>query len=311
MKGSTAYRSIQRRGLHIGLLPEMAAAVDPSTPITLDHDLDVLPEAGRRLTVRQYADHVDDLAYRLHAAGVRPGEHVVIYKTANADHWMLAAAVSRIGAVVVNLSPALDATTVGVLLERVGRPTLLTDGRKLDLLDGVPLADLTRRVITSAADRPGAVSLGELAARPGCGRCCGRWTRPPSSPTPPAPPASPNSSSTPPYPGGTAGAAVAAAGPQAQEGDRRHPRALRALPDGRRDVFGAAQAVPGAAAARDGPRRRRRALPRPPARLRRGAAQLPHGMGTAHRRPPDAVRLREGLLQHLRRHPPRHHELSC
>ncbi|MER7929769.1 class I adenylate-forming enzyme family protein [Streptomyces sp. NPDC096057] len=166
MKGSTAYRSIQRRGLHIGLLPEMAAAVDPSTPITLDHDLDVLPEAGRQLTVRQYAGHVDDLAGRLHAAGVRPGEHVVIYKTANADHWMLAAAISRIGAVVVNLSPALDATTVGVLLERVGRPTLLTDGHKLDLLDGVPLADLTRRVITSAADRPGAVSLAELAGAP-------------------------------------------------------------------------------------------------------------------------------------------------
>ncbi|MFC3540745.1 AMP-binding protein, partial [Couchioplanes caeruleus subsp. azureus] len=115
MKGSTAYRSILKRGLHIGLLPEMAAAVNPSTPIVLDHDLDVLPEAGRRLTVAQYAEHEDDLAARLWAAGVRPDERVVIYKTANADHWMLAAAVSRIGAVVVNLSPALDAATVGVL----------------------------------------------------------------------------------------------------------------------------------------------------------------------------------------------------
>ncbi|MEU9439190.1 class I adenylate-forming enzyme family protein [Streptomyces sp. NPDC048252] len=163
MKGSTVYSSIQKRGLHIGLLPEMAAAVNPSTPIVLDHDLGVLPEAGRRLTVAQYAEHVDDLAARLWAAGVRPDEHVVIYKTANADHWMLAAAVSRIGGVVVNLSPALDATTVGVLLERVGRPTLLTDGTKLDVLAGVPLADLTERVITSADDRHGSISLGELA----------------------------------------------------------------------------------------------------------------------------------------------------
>ncbi|MEX1656955.1 class I adenylate-forming enzyme family protein [Streptomyces pseudovenezuelae] len=166
MKGSTAYKSIQERGLHIGLLPEMAAAVNPSTPIVLDHDLGVLPEAGRRLTVAQYADHVDDLAARLWAAGVRPDERVVIYKTANADHWMLAAAVSRIGAVVVNLSPALDPATVGVLLGRVDMPTLLTDGDKLDLLAEVPLADLTRRVITSAGDRPGAVSLAELAGAP-------------------------------------------------------------------------------------------------------------------------------------------------
>ncbi|MER6185295.1 class I adenylate-forming enzyme family protein [Streptomyces sp. NPDC001652] len=166
MKGSTAYKSIQKRGLHIGLLPEMAAAVNPRTPITLDHDLDVLPEAGRRLTVAQYADHVDDLAARLWAAGVRPDERVVIYKTANADHWMLAAAISRIGAVVVNLSPALDARTVAVLLERVGQPTLLTDGTKLDALAEVPLEDLTRRVITSAFDRPGAVSLTGLAGSP-------------------------------------------------------------------------------------------------------------------------------------------------
>lgn len=45
-KGSTAYRTIQKRGLHLGLLPAMAAAVDPSTPITLDHDLDAAPQAG-------------------------------------------------------------------------------------------------------------------------------------------------------------------------------------------------------------------------------------------------------------------------
>ncbi|MGW0761163.1 class I adenylate-forming enzyme family protein [Streptomyces sp. NPDC002814] len=166
MKGSTVYKSIQKRGLHIGLLPEMAASVNPSTPITLDHDLEVLPEVGRRLTVAQYAEHVDDLAARLWAAGVRPDERVVIFKTAGADHWMLAAAVSRIGGVVVNLSPHLDAETVAVLLQRVDRPTLLTDGSKLDLLAGVPLAGLTTRVISSSGDRPGAASLASLAGSP-------------------------------------------------------------------------------------------------------------------------------------------------
>jgi acyl-coenzyme A synthetase/AMP-(fatty) acid ligase len=166
MKGSVAYQSIKKRGLHIGLLPEMAAAVNPSTPISLDHDLGVLPEAGRRLTVAQYAEYVDDLAARLWAAGVRTDERVVIYKTANADHWMLAAAISRIGGIVVNLSPALDPTTVGVLLERVDQPTLLTDGAKLDVLAEVPLTDLTKRVITSADHRPGSISLAELAGSP-------------------------------------------------------------------------------------------------------------------------------------------------
>ena len=163
MKASTVYTSIRKRGLHIGLLPEMAAAVHGSTPITLDHDLDVLPEAGRRLTVAEFADHVDDLAGRLWAAGVRPDEHIVVHKSHNADIWMLGAAASRIGAVPVMLNPALDAATVGALLERVDQPNLLTDEPKLDALAEVPLADLTKRVIIVSGERPGAKSLAELA----------------------------------------------------------------------------------------------------------------------------------------------------
>ncbi|MFF6782678.1 AMP-binding protein [Streptomyces sp. NPDC012510] len=166
MKGSTVYQSIQKRGLHIGLLPEMAAAVNGSTPLMLDHDLDVLPEMGRRLTVTRYAEAVADLAARLWAAGVRPDEHIVVHKTANADIWMLAAAASRIGAVPVLLSPALDAATVGALIERVDQPNLLTDERKLDGLAEVPLADLTKRVIIVAGERPGARSLAALAGAP-------------------------------------------------------------------------------------------------------------------------------------------------
>ena len=166
MKGSIAYKSLQKRGLHVGLLPEMAAAVNASTPITLDHDLDVLPKAGRRMTVSELADHVDDLASRLWAAGVRPDEYIVVHKAANADVWVLNAAASRIGAIPVLLSPALDAATVGALLERVDQPNLLTDLHKLDGLAGVPLADLTKRVIIVAGERPGTESLAELAGAP-------------------------------------------------------------------------------------------------------------------------------------------------
>ncbi len=166
MKGSTVYKSIQKRGLHIGLLPEMAAEINPSNTVTLDHDLDVFPEKGRHLTVAQYAEAVADLAARLWAAGVRPDEHVVVHKSANADIWMLSAAASRIGAIPVMLSPALDAKTIGALLERVGRPNLVTDIAKLDVLAEVPLADLTKRVLIVAGDRPGARSLADLAGSP-------------------------------------------------------------------------------------------------------------------------------------------------
>ncbi|MBY8882361.1 class I adenylate-forming enzyme family protein [Actinacidiphila acidipaludis] len=166
MTSATAYHSIQKRGLHLGLLPAMAAAVDPATPITLDHDLAVAPQAGRHLTAAGLADLVDDLAGRLSAAGVRADEHVVVHKTPGADTWMLACACSRIGAVPVMLSPGLDAATVGALMERLHRPHLLTDEHKLDVLAQVPVADLARRVIIVAGSRPGAVSLADLAGSP-------------------------------------------------------------------------------------------------------------------------------------------------
>ena len=165
MKSAEIHRTV-RKGLHLGMLPEMAAAQYPSTPINLDHDLDALPAAGRRMTVTQLAEHVDDLAGRLAAAGVRAGDHVALYKTANFDVWVLAIAVSRLGAVPVMLSPALDAATVGALLARLNRPKLLTDGYKLDALAGEPVAEVTDRVIIVAGSRPGTVSLAGLAGSP-------------------------------------------------------------------------------------------------------------------------------------------------
>src|SRR5689334_20032645 len=116
MNGFMVRNRIRKRGLYLGIVPETAAVKNGSTLLTLDHDLDVLPETGRRLTVAELADHVDDLAGRLWAAGVRPGEHVAIYKAANFDVWMLSTAVARIGAIPVTLSPALDGATVGALL---------------------------------------------------------------------------------------------------------------------------------------------------------------------------------------------------
>jgi acyl-coenzyme A synthetase/AMP-(fatty) acid ligase len=166
MKGSMIHDRMWKRGLYPGILPDVAAARNGSTLLTLDHDLDVLPEAGRRLTVAELAGHVDDLAGRLWAAGVRPAEHVAVYKTANFDAWVLATAASRIGAVPVMLSPALKGPTVGALLDRLNRPHLLTDVPKLDAMADVPLADRTSRVIIVAGSRPGAVSLADLAGSP-------------------------------------------------------------------------------------------------------------------------------------------------
>ncbi|WNF29354.1 class I adenylate-forming enzyme family protein [Streptomyces sp. C11-1] len=150
-----------KRGLYLGLVPARAARVHGDMPLVLDHDLDVLPEAGRRLTVRRLASYVEDIANRFAAAGVRPGGHAVVCKAPNFDLWLLATALERIGAVPVMLSQHLDSEALGALLDRLDRPHLVTDGPKLRSLtaDGVDLAGLTRGVIGVGDAGPGAVAL--------------------------------------------------------------------------------------------------------------------------------------------------------
>ncbi|GAA1517153.1 class I adenylate-forming enzyme family protein [Streptomyces synnematoformans] len=148
VEGLVSQNPVHRRGLYLGVLAQRAAVRHGSVLLTLDHDLDVLPEAGRRITVRELAHYVVDLAGRLAAAGVQAGDHVVVYKRPNFDSWILGTAAARLGAVPVMLSPALDAATVAALMRRLGRPHLLTDAVKLQVLAGEDLDGLTESVIT-------------------------------------------------------------------------------------------------------------------------------------------------------------------
>ena len=150
-------------GLYLGVVPEVAAARNGSTPLILDHDLVVRPDLGRRLTVAGLANQVDDLARRLFAAGVRPGDRVAVYLAGTFDICILTMAVARLGAVPAALSPALDAETIDGLLRRLDQPHLLTDAGKLDALRDVPVRELTKTVITTTGSATGAVSLADLA----------------------------------------------------------------------------------------------------------------------------------------------------
>jgi acyl-coenzyme A synthetase/AMP-(fatty) acid ligase len=157
-----------KKGLYLGMVPAEAAGKHPYSLITLDHDMDIAPEAGRQLTVAELADLVDEMAARLWAAGIRPRDHIALYKAHNFDIYVLACAAARIGATPALLSPALDGETVAALLGRLDQPHLLTDAGKLaSELAGKPLADLTATVIVAGASAPpGTVSLDTLAGAP-------------------------------------------------------------------------------------------------------------------------------------------------
>jgi acyl-coenzyme A synthetase/AMP-(fatty) acid ligase len=156
---------IRNRGIGLGTMFERAAARHPANVLILDHDLDIAPGLGRRATVPEIADLIDDYAARFWAARIRPGDRVVIHKTNGFDITLLCFAVARIGAVPVLLSPMLDGETVAALVHRTGRPYLVTDGAKLEHLPAKAF-EHAERVLLISGSHPDATALADLAGSP-------------------------------------------------------------------------------------------------------------------------------------------------
>lgn len=157
---------VRNRGIRLGTIFERAAARHPNSVLTVDHDLDVVPDFPRRATVAEWAELVDELAARLSAAGVRAEERVVVHKSHCFDITLLALALSRIGAIPALLSSKLDGETVAALVRRADRPVLLTDQAKLEQDLPEEVFELSRAVILAAGTHPQAVSLADYAGAP-------------------------------------------------------------------------------------------------------------------------------------------------
>ncbi|MFF3317961.1 class I adenylate-forming enzyme family protein [Streptomyces sp. NPDC003035] len=157
---------IGNRGIRLGTLFERAASRHPANVVILDHDLDIAPGLGRRTTVAEIADLIDDFASRLWAAKVRPGERVVVYKSDGFDITLLSCAIARIGAVPVLLSPKLDGATAAELVRRTDRPFLLTDAAKLEKELPAEVFELAGKVLLASGSHEGATELAGLAGVP-------------------------------------------------------------------------------------------------------------------------------------------------
>jgi acyl-coenzyme A synthetase/AMP-(fatty) acid ligase len=138
---------------------EQAVERNPYQRITLDHELDVAPRLGTDLTVYSCALLVADLATALHRLDIRPGDRVAVYKQDCFDIFLLACAVSRVGAVPMVLSPALRGDVVATLLDRAGWPHLITDEAKLTEALPARVRQQAKRILLVSGEADGATPL--------------------------------------------------------------------------------------------------------------------------------------------------------
>lgn len=153
---------IGNRGIRLGTLFERAASRHPTNVLILDHDLDTAPQLGRRATIAEVANAVDELASRLWAAGVRPATRVVVFTTDGFDIPLLACAAARIGAVPALLSPTLDGATATELVRRTDRPFLVTDQAMLEQRLTDEVFPLTQQVLLTSGAHDRATVLADL-----------------------------------------------------------------------------------------------------------------------------------------------------
>lgn len=134
----------------------LAAAQAASTP-----DAPFLVDASTELTYAQFADRSLRLAAGLHRAGLRRGDRIAVQLPNWVEFPLIAAAASRIGAILVPIMPIYRGDEVGYVLEHSGAAVAVTCGdfRGFDhaqMFDGLRAGIPTiREVFVARADGAG------------------------------------------------------------------------------------------------------------------------------------------------------------
>ncbi|AQP54704.1 acetate--CoA ligase [Vagococcus penaei] len=104
-----------------------SAQTFPETAIILDENLKAFPELPLETNYQVAHQLVLLRAYQLAACGIQRGDKVIIYKSPSFDTYLLAVAVTFLGAVPVMVSYHLPASTIDVFIDRLSVAYLLYD----------------------------------------------------------------------------------------------------------------------------------------------------------------------------------------
>jgi fatty-acyl-CoA synthase len=96
-------------------IPEHFAQIVEHYP---DHEAIVSIPQNRRLSYRELADHIDNLARGLLGTGFGKGDRIGVWSTDNLEWLLLQMATARIGAILVNINPANRSRELAYALER-------------------------------------------------------------------------------------------------------------------------------------------------------------------------------------------------
>lgn len=127
----------------------------PNTPIFSDSVLAAFPEIGKETTYSGALAAIKKRGNQLHSKGVSLGDKVIIFKTSRFDTYLLAIAVSYLGAVPVMISHHFPAEVMSVLSERLDSPWIIFDEETAEVVSDTRVKEKVR-----------ALSVSDLVATP-------------------------------------------------------------------------------------------------------------------------------------------------
>jgi acyl-coenzyme A synthetase/AMP-(fatty) acid ligase len=125
-----------------------AAQKFPETAIYFDEHVVAFPELELETTYAKCHEALVNKAAQLREIGVKKGEKVIIFKSAKFDSYLLAVAVSYIGAVPAMISYHLPAPTMDVLSERLEMPWIIYDYETAHTIDAMTQLNMKKNIRT-------------------------------------------------------------------------------------------------------------------------------------------------------------------
>ena len=113
--------------LHLYKNYEKASIDFPTTKIYLDKVLSAFPEFGLETTYQESVKYIQKRAFQLATSGVKAKEKVMVYKSSAVDSYLLACAISYLGAIPVMTSAHLSASIIDTFFERLEDAWLIYD----------------------------------------------------------------------------------------------------------------------------------------------------------------------------------------
>lgn len=113
--------------LHLYKNYEKSSMDFPNTKIFLDEKLSAFPEFGLETTYNESLTFIQKRAYQLSTIGIKPREKVMVYKSSAVDTYLLACAISYLGAIPLMTSAHLPASIIDTFFERLEDAWLIYD----------------------------------------------------------------------------------------------------------------------------------------------------------------------------------------